>query len=552
MNRHRGIVAGIGVLAVAAGMLIGLAPPPAEAATAQPEVTWRSCPAYSDGAIESLGIPEEQLGAFRALLARTECGTVQVPLDYTHPNGTKITIAITRLKATDQKHKLGSIAMNPGGPGGSGYLMPLSLALASPQVAGLSDRYDLIGFDPRGVGYSTKVDCPPPGGDGGPIDIPPGPISEATARQLYAGQVNLNQACWSSNPTFLGQLTTANVARDLNQVRQALRLPRISYFGASWGTLMGAVYRSMFPETVARMWLDSVVGPTANRLDVRGHDTTAASEQAVARWAAWAAARDASYGLGSTAGEVETLVKQLKASLNANPIVFSDVPDLHLDGNFIAFLAASPSLFWADATEALKEMTTARSGEPAPPAVAPIIAPPPASTTPPPADAPERINSIANAAILCNDDTSPHDFASFWSDYQQWQQEFPITASLGMFTEPCAGWPVPTQPFHLRKVAGSLELSGHRYESVTPYPWVGQMQSTIGGTVFTANDDIHGSVPVVPDCAEHLAAYFMTGRPDHGECQGVQAPDAVAPAASPATVSTQRMPTGTRWAWRTR
>ena len=550
MTLRRQIVAGTGVLAVAAGALIGLAPP--AGATTVPEVKWSSCPQYSDGAIESMGVPETQLGAFRALLARTQCGTVRVPLDYAHPDGTKITIAVTRLKATDQKRKLGSIAMNPGGPGGSGYLMPLTLSLRSPAVAGLGDRYDLIGFDPRGVGYSTKVDCPPPGGDGGRTEIPPGPISEATARQIYDGQVSTNQACWQSNPTFLGQLTTANVARDLNQVRQGLHLSRISYFGASWGTLLGAVYRSMFPETVASMWLDSVVGPTANRLDVRNNDTAAAQEQEVARWSAWAAARNATYGLGRTADEVEALVKQLKAKLNADPIVFSDVPDAPLDGNFIAFLAASPSPLWTDATEAMKEMTTAKSGDPAPPTVAPIIARPSMPPTPPPVDAPEQFNQIANAATICNDDTSPHDFATFWSDYQHLQQAFPVTGSLGLITEPCAGWPVPAQPFHLRRAAGSLEMSGHRYESTTPYPWVDQMRSTIGGTVFTVNDDIHGSLPFVADCAAHLAAYFMTGRPDHGECQGVPAADTAAENASPSTVSTRRMPNGTRWTWQIR
>ena len=554
MTPRRTIVAGAGVLAVAAGALVGFAPaPPAGASTTPTQVVWSSCPQYSDGAIASLGIPADQLAAFRDLLARTRCGTVQVPLDYAHPNGTKITIAVTRLTATDQTHKLGTIVMNPGGPGGSGYLMPQTLALHSPQVASLLDRYDMVGFDPRGVGYSTKVDCPPPGGGSGPIATPSGPISEATAKQVYAGQVSVNQACWRSNPIFLGQLTTANVARDLDQVRQAMHLSRISYFGVSWGTLLGSVYRSMFAPTVARMWLDSVVGPDANRLDVRDHDTTAAQEQDAARWAAWAAARHATYGLGSTAGEVETLVKGLAAKLDADPIGFSDVPGVTLDGSFIAFLAAVPSPVWSHATEAMKEMTTARNGETAPPTIAPIISPPPADTTPPPADAPEQINPIANAAILCNDDTGPHDFATFWSGYQSLQREYPMTARLGTITEPCAGWPVPTEPFHLRKVAGSLEMSAHRYESTTPYPWAGQMRSVIGGMVFTVEDDIHGSLPFVADCATHMAAYFMTGRPDTGQCQGIAASDTAAAVQTDATsaVSTRRMPTGNRWRWRT-
>ncbi|MFD0522999.1 alpha/beta fold hydrolase [Paractinoplanes durhamensis] len=338
---------------------------------------------------------------------------------------------------------------------------------------------------------------------------------------MYDQQVRVYQACWQSNPAFLSQLTTANVARDLDRVRQALKLSRISYFGVSWGTLLGAVYRSLYPSSVARMWLDSVVGPNGNRFDVRVHDTLVAQEQQTARWAAWVAERTGTYGLGSTADEVLALVAALKARLDADPVVFSDVPGQTLDGNFISFLATAPGPAWADAAQAMKEMTTARSGEPAPPAVAPIITPPPGESTPPPDDAPEQMNGIANTAILCNDDTGPHDFDTWWSRFQQWQRDFPVTGGFARPTPPCAGWPVPAQPFQLWKAAGSLQMSGHRYESSTPYPWVGQMQSAIGGTVFTVEDDIHGSLVAVADCVERLTAYFRTGRPDGGHCEGV-------------------------------
>jgi len=264
----------------------------------------------------------------------------------------------------------------------------------------------------------------------------------------------------------LRQLTTANVARDLDRVRRALRLDRISYFGASWGTLLGSVYRSLYPRSVARMWLDSVVGPTANRLDSRFHDTTAASERNVRRWATWAAARDARYGLGRTADQVMAFVKRRKAELNAAPIVLRDVA-MPLDGNFIAFLTTAPAPVWSAATAAMAAMATAKSGDPAPDAVKPIVTPPPPNG-PPPADAPEPFNDVASTAILCNDDTSAHDFPSFWATFQRWQQEFPITGSLAPITQACAGWPVPSQPFRLRKSNGSLQLSAHRYETLTP------------------------------------------------------------------------------------
>ncbi|WP_203828247.1 alpha/beta fold hydrolase [Actinoplanes palleronii] len=558
MTRHKRLTAGIGVLAVAAGAF-GLAVPAsgAAASSGSGRVTWGDCVAYSDATLEAMGVPPDEVPRIRALLARTDCGTVQVPLDYAHPAGRKITVAISRLRATDQKHKRGSIAVNPGGPGGSGYLMPHQLTLTSPQFAALNDRYDLIGFDPRGVGYSTRAECARPGDDVVPPEIPAGPLTEATAKKIYDFQVAQNQACWASDPTFLRQLTTTDVARDLDRVRAALGVQKISYFGVSWGTLLGQVFRSLYPGSVDRMWLDSVVGPTANRLDSRFHDVTAAEERKVPRWAAWAAQRDATYHLGDTADEVIAVVTRLKAQLDAAPIVFSDL-DRELDGNLAAFLAVAPSPVWPDATAGLAALSTATTGDPVPDALKSIIgAEPndPGEPTEPPADLPEQFNETAGTAILCNDDTSPHDFPTFWRTYRGWQQEFPIAGSLGVITQRCAGWPIPaTEPFHLRKSSGSLQLSGHRWESPTPYSWIAQVRSTIGGTVFTVEDDIHGSVARVPECTEHLEAYFLTGRPDAGGCTGVIPPDTSASVASvtagDAPVSTRWAPTGTHWTWR--
>lgn len=545
MTRHTAVAATVGALAIAAGTLIGVAPPASATTATAAQVGWAACPSYSDEVLAGLGLPPERFADFRALFTRTECGTVQVPLDYRNPGGSKIAIAITRLRAADQKNKLGSIAVNPGGPGGSGYLMPHQLAMQSP--AGLNDRYDLIGFDPRGVGYSTKVNCTPPADTPRP-EIPPGPLTEATAKKLYEVQVAVNQACWSSNPAFLSQLTTANVARDLDQVRRALGLSQVSYFGVSWGTLMGAVYRSMFPQTIARMWLDSVVGPQGNRFDVRVHDSIAAQEQQAARLSAWIAARTETYGLGTTTAEVLANVTKLKAQLDAGPITFSDVPDAVLDGRFIAFLATAPSPMWADAGTALQAMSTAKNGEPAPAAIKPIITPPDEDPSAPrPADAPERNNQIANTAILCNDDTGPHDFDTVWNNYQRWVKQFPITGGNGMPVEKCAGWPVPGKPFELRKSSGSLVMSGHRYESSTPYPWVHQMRAAIGGTVFTVDDDIHGSVAREENCATHLEAYFLTGNPAGAGCPGVTSSEAPV-----AALSTDDAGTRPDWHWRNR
>jgi hypothetical protein len=148
-------------------LALGTVAVPANAENGRSTLTWQECPDYSDDVLRSRGLRDGDFAEFRRLLARTECGTLSVPQDYRDPSGKQITIALTRLRATDPRRRLGSLAVNPGGPGGSGYLMPIELVMTDTELNG---RYDLIGFDPRGVGYSTKSNCTwnkierPPGG----------------------------------------------------------------------------------------------------------------------------------------------------------------------------------------------------------------------------------------------------------------------------------------------------------------------------------------------------------------------------------------------------
>ena len=542
-SRRTTVLAAVSVLGLG---ITGLSPAPAEAAS--PTVNWQPCPQYSDAVLDYLRMPPEERAKFRQLWARTDCGTVSVPLDYRRPGAQHITIAFTRLKALDQAHRLGSMAMNPGGPGGSGYLMPANLVLTSATDAQLNERYDLIGFDPRGVGYSTSYDCPQTGPDSG--EPPVGQWTKAELKQSYDAVAEQAAACSSANPAFLSQLTTANVARDLDQIRQALREKRMNYFGASWGTQLGAVYRSMFPTTIGRMWLDSVVSPNAYDLAYRFDYSAMATEQDFALFAQWLAARDSVYGLGDTPAKVQAAVLGLREHADAHPWQFSDVP-IPLDGRFISFLASAPNLNWEQAGQILTAMTTAVDGSPAPPPVKEVIGEPSDPVTPP-AGAPAQFNDTAGQAFLCNEDTSSRDFEPLWREYQRNLRRYPVTGDLTALRPTCAGWTLPVQSFQLRRSSGSLQMSAHKYETSTPYPWVWQMQDAIGGQVFTVDDFVHGSLPFVPECAEHLVAYFDTGNPDNGSCPGVQPdtpPDAQAATALASAPAVTSAPAAASYSW---
>lgn len=516
MNLRRSFAASVALLAVA-GVTLAAQPTLASPVGADRKpvggaVTWKPCPTYSDQVLEAM-LPPPKIPEFKALWARTECGTVRVPLDYRRPYGRTIEVAITRLKATDQAHRLGSLALNPGGPGGSGYLMPHQIALGE-TTAQLNERYDLIGFDPRGVGYSTKVDCDP--GPGEPR--PSGDITEAQARRLYDAVVAANRRCSATDPAFIGQLTTGNIARDLDRVRAALGERKLSYFGVSWGSWLGPVYRSMFPATVGRMWVDSVA-PTDPRMDTFVALRAMATDRDFQRMAEWMARFDDTYGFGDTAAEVEAAIAALKADFQAHPRQFTDL-DFPITGEEIAISGVQPSPVWPLAARVLADLRDA-TGPTAPESVKQAIGSP---GEPPPADMPEQFNQTAGQAVFCNGDGGAKDFESAWAAYQERVREYPVTGSLSAVVPSCAGWTLPIERIRLHKGGGPLVLSGHRWESVSVYEWTAEMQAAVGGIAFTVEDDVHGSALEVPECFSHILSFFETGRVGSRGCEGVPMP----------------------------
>jgi pimeloyl-ACP methyl ester carboxylesterase len=191
---------------------------------------------------------------------------VTVPLDWSDPTGETITIAVARHKAT--KPSMGSMLMNPGGPGGSGYDYVRDYAeyvVTSDVLA----NYDLIGFDPRGVGSSTPVVCT----DGaekddllyGTFDNPYG--TDAWIDELTVEEEAWIDACVENTGDLLGHLDAASVARDMDVIRAVLGDEKLTYLGYSYGTYLGAVYAELFPEKVGRMVLDGAVDPLVGDLD---------------------------------------------------------------------------------------------------------------------------------------------------------------------------------------------------------------------------------------------------------------------------------------------
>jgi pimeloyl-ACP methyl ester carboxylesterase len=193
-----------------------------------------------------------------------DCATAQVPLDYGDPQGATLDLAVIRHPATDPAHRLGALFFNPGGPGGAGTaLLPAWLELFP---AELRARFDLISWDPRGVGASTAVQCFATQADEERFfaELPEGfPVGEAEQRAWISRYADFGQLCGERNGDLLAHVSTAESAKDLELLRQAVGEPHLNYLGVSYGTLLGATYANLFPDTVRAMVLDGNVDPVA-------------------------------------------------------------------------------------------------------------------------------------------------------------------------------------------------------------------------------------------------------------------------------------------------
>jgi pimeloyl-ACP methyl ester carboxylesterase len=195
-----------------------------------------------------------------------ECASFQVPLDYERPNGAVISLAVVRLPAADPANRIGSIILNPGGPGGSG----VDFALSFGPVAGLfwgqavRDGFDIVGFDPRGVQRSTGIKCF--GNERqasqvfAPVAFPLTPEEEAL---FMAGDALLAGQCAQRGNKVSDHMATADVARDMDGLRDWLGDDQITYVGLSYGSYLGVTYANLFPDRVRALVVDGVLDPIA-------------------------------------------------------------------------------------------------------------------------------------------------------------------------------------------------------------------------------------------------------------------------------------------------
>ncbi|HYN97244.1 MAG TPA: alpha/beta hydrolase [Pilimelia sp.] len=348
-----------------------------------------------------------------------QCATVRVPLDHRRPRGRSIGIAISRIPATSPAARRGVLLTNPGGPGERGLDFPGRLATWLPPD--IMDRYDVVGMDPRGIGDSAAISC---GVDPAtPLDLRlPYPAADGSIARNVAYARATAARCAELSGDLLPHISTTNTARDLDLIRAALGEPRISYFGTSYGSYLGTVYRALFPRRVDRMVLDSALDP---RLVWRGTwlGWGRATADRLPDFTAWAAARDATLHLGATAEAVSRRFRALAARLDASPVRLPD--GTTATGNILRELTRE--LLYDDSLFPLladlwRYLDTGAG-------------------TPIPVPAADDNFMAAFYALSCNDAAWPRSPVRYARDVAADRRRWPDTAGMPANIWPCAFWP---------------------------------------------------------------------------------------------------------------
>jgi pimeloyl-ACP methyl ester carboxylesterase len=449
--------AALAVLAAVAVAISGCSGGSPQAASQPSAGTSPAAATSPAGQRPAAGTPRLHWHQCAGLAGQLRCASLRVPVDYRHPGGRKITLALSEVPATAPSGRLGALLVNPGGPGGSG--LSLAAGVADGLDPAVAARYDIIGFDPRGVGSSTPaLHCDPSFFAGARPDYIP--ASKAAERVLTGRAKAYAADCERKYGWLLPHLTTQDTARDIDSIRAALGAAQISYFAYSYGTYIGQVYATMFPSRVRRMVLDSTVDPTGVwYADNIAQDYAFQGRQDA--FFSWIASHAGIFGLGSTRSQVSRAWYQARARLKAHPVRVSGSAQVGADEFDDTFLVGGYSNgVWPALAGALAAYLHQGSSS--------------ALVAAYQAQGRQHENEFAvYNAVECSDVNWPRNWARWDADTRKVYSTAPFEAwDNAWFNAACAFWPVrgPAHPMRIgaKGLPGILMLQG-TLDAATPY-----------------------------------------------------------------------------------
>ncbi|MFJ8159752.1 alpha/beta hydrolase [Streptomyces sp. NPDC096136] len=453
-----------------------------------------------------------------------ECAAMTVPRDWYHPGaGADLTVAVSRHRASDPAARRGVLMMAAGGPGASGLGRPAGLAAYSPKLAA---AYDIVGFDQRGVGASTQVVC----SDQDTVDalFTSGDLRDRSPRAVEA---TLDRArgfvrdCERQSGGLLPYVTTNQAVHDMDLFRSLLGESKISYYGPSYATFLGAYYATEFPRRVDRVVLDSNIGFTGSWQEFLTGQPMSFQRRFEQDFLPWLAANDATYHQGRTPQEAKASYERLRGALGEHPLDLEGtlVTPNHLDA------AATSVIYSGDRFPDLAMVLgVLQHPDAAPPAARKALA--------------EKLRHPLGAqfaadffSVICQDTPWNHDSDSWVRRSEADSRAYPMAGARELtFASVCASWPRSRAP--RVQVTGrglpSMMMLNSLHDPATHYEGALRAhRETAGSRLITVGGGDHGVYQAHNPCVDaYVEGFLVDGRmpAEDASCEGRPLPDPAA------------------------
>jgi len=432
-----------------------------------------------------------------------ECGQLLVPRDYAVAGGPSLIISVIRLPALDRAHRIGSLVVNPGGPGASG----VDFVRRSGDIVfaeGVRRGFDIVGFDPRGVNRSSEVRCVDDLDHFLAVDSAPDNPAELAA--LLDGERAFAEGCQRRNAELLPVLGTENVARDLDRLRAALGDARLTYVGFSYGTLIGALYAELFPDRIRALVLDGAVDPSLD-LAALSKGQARGFEAALGRFLADCANdRSCPFRHGGKPGPA---FDRLMRQIDAKPLPATRLRDPRLVGPGYAWSGIVGALYSRGSWPLLAAgLALAEAGDGS---LFLLLADPLNGRSP---DGGYSNLIDAHRAVVCVDFPAPRDPAAYEAEARAWSREAPHFGALLAFSDVgCAFWPIaPTRKPAPVSAPGAppIVVIGSTGDPATPYPWSVALSRQLSSSILvTRRGEGHTGYASSACVAEAADAYLV-------------------------------------------
>ena len=466
-------------------------------------LSWKDCPAPSEaqgGGDAPSPLPDGDTW---------QCATMKAPLDWDKPEGDTIGLALIRAEADgDARERIGSLVFNFGGPGGSGVT---ALPAFGEDYAKLRTRYDLVGFDPRGVGRSAPVICQTDQQLDAYFQQDATPDDLAERAEYLEGTKEFNEACEERSERMLPHVGTADAARDLDLMRHVLGDAKLHYFGISYGTELGGVYAHLFPGNVGRAVFDAVVDPTQTP-EQGSLGQARGFQRALDNFAEDCVSRTEECPVGDSAQDVKDRIARLLKDLDSRPIpgVFPrELTQTAATGGIAQALYSKD--FWEYLTEGLQQ---AYDGDGR---ILLLLA----DSLNGRSENGEYSNLVAaNVAVNCADDRPRYGVGHVEERlpaFRAASEVFGDFLAWGMVS--CTGWPVTGAAEHpdvSAPGAPPILVIGNTGDPATPYEGARKMARALGegvGVELTYRGQGHGAYDSGNKCVQDAVhGYLLDGK----------------------------------------